>query len=209
MILKAENIAFDYSTGYPCGGHVRRKIFDGFDFAVKSGDRVGVFAPSGRGKTTLCRLLAGYMKPASGRITLEGRDVSSLKGFSPVQLIWQNPELAVDPYMKMKDVMAEAGGLTDELKSSLHIDDEWLDRYPSELSGGELQRFCIARALAPETRFLICDEITTMMDSINKRLIWDFILAEAASRNLGLIAVSHERALLDKVCSRIVELCVN
>ena len=88
----------------------------------------------------------------------------------------------------------------------MQIDDEWLDRYPSELSGGELQRFCIARALAPETRFLICDEITTMMDSINKRLIWDFILGEAASRNLGLIAVSHERALLDKVCSRIVEL---
>ena len=199
MILKAENIAFDYSTGYPCGGHVKRN-------AVKSGERVGIFAPSGRGKTTLCRLLAGYLKPASGRITLEGRDVSSLKGFSPVQLIWQNPELAVDPYMKMKDVMAEAGGLTDELKSSLHIDDEWLDRYPSELSGGELQRFCIARALAPETRFLICDEITTMMDSINKRLIWDFILAEAASRNLGLIAVSHEKTLLDKVCSRIVEL---
>ena len=137
---------------------------------------------------------------------MEGRDVSSLKGFSPVQLVWQNPELAVDPYMKMKDVMAEAGGLTDGLKRSLQIDDEWLDRYPSELSGGELQRFCIARALAPETRFLICDEITTMMDPINKRLIWDFVLAEAESRNLGLIAVSHEGALLDKVCSRIVEL---
>lgn len=206
MILKAENISFDYNTGYPCGGRVRRRIFEGFDFTVKTGERIGIFAPSGRGKTTLCQLLAGYLKPDAGRITLDGEDVSSIKGYSPVQLIWQNPELAVDPYMKMKDVMEEAGGFTEGIKRELAIDDEWLDRYPSELSGGELQRFCIARALAPKTRFLICDEITTMMDSINKRLIWDFLLRRAESGNLGLIAVSHERALLDKVCERVIEL---
>lgn len=206
MILKAENISFDYDTGYPCGGRVKKHIFDGFDFSVRSGERVGIFAPSGRGKTTLCQLLAGYLMPAAGRITVDGEDVSSIRGYSPVQLIWQNPELATDPYMKLKDMMAEAGGLSDRLKRELAIDDEWLERYPGELSGGELQRFCIGRALGPETRFLICDEITTMMDTINKRLIWEFILNEAVSRNLGMIAVSHERALLDRICTEVIEL---
>ena len=78
--------------------------------------------------------------------------------------------------------------------------------YPQELSGGELQRFCIARALGPGTRYLLCDEITAMLDLITQAQIWDFLLREAERRNLGLLVVSHSAPLLERVCSRRVEL---
>ena len=80
-----------------------------------------------------------------------------------------------------------------------------LRRYPRELSGGELQRFCIARAWG-RTRYLLCDEITAMLDLITQAQIWQFLLEEAQRRELGLLVVSHNSTLLERICSRIVTL---
>lgn len=77
---------------------------------------------------------------------------------------------------------------------------------PAELSGGEMQRFCIARVLGPETKFLVCDEISTMLDAVTQAQIWQFILETAKERNLGLIVVTHNMALAEKVCDRIIYL---
>ena len=81
-----------------------------------------------------------------------------------------------------------------------------MGRYPSELSGGELQRFCIARALHPQTRFLLCDEISAMLDLVTQAQIWRLLLEEAARRQLGLLVVSHDSALLRQVCTRVESL---
>ena len=89
------------------------------------------------------------------------------------------------------------------LLEALHIQPQWLRRYPQELSGGELQRFCIARALGPRTRYLLCDEITAMLDPITQAQIWGFLLREAERRNLGLLIVSHSAPLLERVCTRV------
>ena len=89
---------------------------------------------------------------------------------------------------------------------ALHIEKAWMNRYPAELSGGELQRFCIARALRPETRFLLCDEISAMLDLVTQAQIWRLLLEEAESRNLGLLVVSHDSALLRQVCTRVESL---
>ena len=75
-----------------------------------------------------------------------------------------------------------------------------------ELSGGELQRFCVARALMSGANFLICDEISTMLDVITQAQIWNKILEEAAAQNMGLIAVTHNRALANRVCTRVYDL---
>ena len=77
-----------------------------------------------------------------------------------------------------------------------------------KLSGGELQRFCIARALRPETRFLLCDEITAMLDLVTQAQIWEFLLDVASRRDLGLLIVSHQSLLLEKLCTRIEQLDV-
>ena len=81
-----------------------------------------------------------------------------------------------------------------------------MERFPSELSGGELQRFCLARALMPGTRFLLCDEISAMLDLVTQAQIWNFLLEEAEKRDLGILIVSHNEALMERLCTRIVEL---
>ena len=100
-------------------------------------------------------------------------------------MVWQQPVTVVDPLRKRKETMAEAGGIEGRLMEKLHIEKEWLDRYPAELSGGELQRFCLARALRPETEILLCDEITAMLDLVTQAQIWEFLLAEARRREMG------------------------
>ena len=70
----------------------------------------------------------------------------------------------------------------------------WLERYPSELSSGELQRICLARALGPGLRFLLCDESSAMLDLITQAQLWSFLLSQAEERNLGLLVVSHRPA---------------
>ena len=70
----------------------------------------------------------------------------------------------------------------------------------------ELQRFCLARALRPETEILLCDEITAMLDLVTQAQIWEFLLEEAERRKMGMLVVSHSEALLEKVCTRIITL---
>ena len=81
-----------------------------------------------------------------------------------------------------------------------------MDRFPHELSGGELQRFCIARALAAEPRFVIADEMSTMLDALTQAQIWRFLMDEVERRGVGLVFVSHSPALTERIATDIVEL---
>ena len=198
MKLEAKDITFYYP------GRKDFPVLEHFNLAISSGERVGLKGPSGRGKTTLCRLLAGYEPPGSGEVLLDGRPLRFYRGVCPVQMVWQHPETAVDPLLRMQKTMEEAGNVEERILEELHIEKAWMERFPSELSGGELQRFCLARALKPETKFLLCDEISAMLDLVTQAQIWDFLVREAKRRNLGLLVVSHSQALLEKVCTRIV-----
>ena len=93
-----------------------------------------------------------------------------------------------------------------QLLDDLGIRDEWLQRYPHELSGGELQRFCIARALATRPRYLICDEVSTMLDAVTQAHIWHVLLDYAAHENAGMLLVSHTPALTARIATREVAL---
>ena len=197
MILEARDVTFYYR------GRRHTPVLENFSISVSSGERVGLKAPSGRGKTTLCRLLAGYEKPAKGQVLLDGRPVREYRGVCPVQMVWQHPETVVDPLLTLGKTLNEAGAVEQRLLDALHIEPGWLTRYPSELSGGELQRFCLARALNPEVRFLLCDEISAMLDLVTQAQIWKFLLEEAQRRGLGMLVVSHDEALLEKVCTRV------
>ena len=199
-MLEGHDLTFFYR------GRKKTPVIDGLDLTISPGERVGLRGPSGRGKTTLCKLLAGYERPVRGKVLLDGRPIREYRGFCPVQMIWQHPETVVDPLLRMKQTMEEAGDIEDRLLEKLHINKEWMDRYPSELSGGELQRFCLARALRAETKYLLCDEITAMLDLVTQAQIWEFILEEAERREIGMLIVSHSEALLKKVCTRIITL---
>ena len=196
MSLTADNITFRY----PRRG--QKMVLEGVSLTLSPGERLGLSAPSGRGKTTLCKLLAGYERPLKGKVLLDGKPLSQYPGACPVQLIGQHPETMLDPLLPLRRSLEEAGPVEPRLLEELHIQPGWLSRYPQELSGGELQRFCIARALGPATRYLLCDEITAMLDFITQAQIWDFLLREAVRRNLGLLIVSHSSPLLERLCTR-------
>lgn len=198
MTLEAKNLGFRYTVRSPY-------VLKNLSVSVSDGERLGIIAPSGYGKTTLVKLLAGHEAPTEGAVLLDGKPLPN-KGFSPVQLICQHPEQAVNPRWRMEQVLAESGQLRDEVLSAMGIERDWLERYPRELSGGEMQRFCVARALCPETRFLIADEISTMLDVVTQAQIWHYLLAQVEARGLGLIVVTHNPALAQRVCTRVADL---
>lgn len=199
MSLKAENLSFSYENG---GRHVLTRI----SLKIEPGERVGLVAPSGYGKTTLCRLLAGYERPEEGTVEIDSIPIENIRGCMPVQLIWQHPEQALNPRWRMRQVLSEGGQVDEESRGRLGIREEWLDRFPSELSGGELQRFCIARALAANPRYLLADEITAMFDAVTQSQIWQALLHEAKERELGMVIVSHSESLLKRICTRRIDL---
>ena len=199
MKLEIKDVSYRY-------GKKERRILDPFSMTIDSRGRVGLGAPSGFGKTTLCKLLSGYLTPDEGEILLDGRPLHSYEGYCPVQMIWQQPELAVNPRMRMMDVILEGDQVEERIIQGLGIEDDWMRRFPGELSGGELQRFSIARALGKRTRFLLADEISTMLDLITQSQIWEFLLKEVQQRDMGLIVVSHDKNLLKRVCTKVINL---
>ena len=112
----------------------------------------------------------------------------------------------MNPRLRMRNVFEEGDQVETELIKKLGIEPDWMNRFPTELSGGELQRFCIARALGKRTRFLLADEISTMLDLITQSQIWHFLMEETQRRGIGMIVVSHSPELVEKVCTRVVEL---
>jgi len=197
--LEAKNISFRYDNG-------NRQILNDLTMHMDSGDRLGLIAPSGFGKTTCCKILAGYERPDKGEVILDGKPLSSYKGYCPVQMIWQHPESSVNPRLKLREVLKEGDGVEKRIIEGLGIEAEWLNRYPAEVSGGELQRFCIARALGGGTKFLLADEISTMLDLITQSQIWNFLISEVKKRGIGLLVVSHSEGLLKRICTRRLDL---
>lgn len=198
MPLEAKNIYFRYDRKQPW-------ILEDCSVRVDRGECLAISAPSGYGKTTLAMLLSGYIKPVKGEILIDGK-VLPEKGVCPVQLIHQHPEKAINPRWRLKRVLEESGKIDADVLHAFGIEHEWLDRFPRELSGGELQRFCVARALMSGADYLICDEISTMLDVITQAQIWNVVLEEAKKRNIGLIAVTHNMHLAKKIVTRIVDL---
>lgn len=197
MRLEANHITYRYPGS-------KQNIITDVNFFMDNSERVGIMAPSGMGKTTLCQILAGYRRPTSGQVLLDGKPLPK-SGYCPVQMIWQHPELAVNPRVKMREVLREGNQIEERIIRGLGIEEDWCNRYPQELSGGELQRFSIARALGEGTKFLIADEISTMLDLITQSQIWNFLLTELRAREIGLIMVSHDMELVDKICTRTVD----
>lgn len=198
MALEAKKVCFRYEKR-------QSWILEDYTLRAEKGETLVLSAPSGYGKTTLALLLAGFLEPVRGEVVLDGRPLPK-KGVCPVQLICQHPEMAINPRWRLRQVLEESGSLQEDILSSFGIEPAWLERFPRELSGGELQRFCVARALLSGADYLICDEISTMLDAITQAQIWNVILKEAEKRQMGVIAVTHDMHLARRIATRIVDL---
>ncbi|HEY9693905.1 MAG TPA: ATP-binding cassette domain-containing protein [Oculatellaceae cyanobacterium] len=197
-MLIGKQLSFRYSPSHPW-------LLRDFSVAIAPGEIVGLMGPSGFGKTTLAKLLAGYLTPTQGSVTVDNHSLP-LRGYSPVQLIFQNPELAVNPRWRIDKILQEGHIPTPDLLKTLGVHKNWFDRYPHELSGGELQRIAVARVLNCATRYLIADEMTAMLDANTQALIWQAVLNYTRTNHIGLLVVSHQFALLERFCDRIIDL---
>ena len=196
-VLEVKNVSFRYGNG--------PWILKDLSMEVEQGERVVILGPSGYGKSTLAKIIAGYLEPLSGKVLWNNHDLPQ-NCFCPIQLIYQHPEKALNPRWKMKKSLFEAGEPSEEVLRQIGIQEKWYDRWPNELSGGELQRFCVARVLKPETRLLIADEMTTMLDALNQAHIWNFILEYAEKHGMSIIAITHNKFLAEKLATRIISI---
>jgi peptide/nickel transport system ATP-binding protein/Fe3+-transporting ATPase len=197
-MLRADRLAFRYRARLPW-------VVQQFSLELAPGERVGLSGASGRGKTTLGKLLAGYLEPQQGRVLLDGQPLPR-RGCCPVQLVLQHPELAINPRWRIGRVLHEAGPPAPDLLDALGIAAGWLKRWPHELSGGELQRIAVARALAAQPRYLVADEMTAMLDAATQAQIWHAVLEWARTQQIGLLVISHSDALLRRLCQRCIDL---
>ncbi|MDO5718883.1 MAG: ATP-binding cassette domain-containing protein [Tissierellia bacterium] len=197
MALEIENLGFHYKKS--------DWLFRNLNFTLERGEIVGISGYSGCGKSTFAKILANFLNPVEGRVLIDNEKFQK-NVYQPVQLIFQHPEKTLNPKWHMKKSLNEAYTPDDDLLERFGIQKKWYDRYPIEISGGEMQRFCIVRSLAPQTKYLIADEITTMLDAITQAKIWKELLTICRNRNLGLMIISHETELLSKLCDRIVSL---
>ncbi len=189
------------------------------DLAVAPGEVVGLVGGSGAGKSTVARAVAALVRPDRGAIRVAGADVvgagrAELRRIRrTMHLVFQDPYTALPPTLRVGDVIAEplvvhrVGDRADravQAATAVGLDRRHLDRYPHELSGGERQRVAFARALVSEPRLILADEPTQMLDASLRRDLVDLIAALAADRGIAVLHITHDLALAQHGCARLV-----
>lgn len=177
-------------------------LWQDLSFSLNAGDRLGISAPSGTGKTTLGRVLAQWQAPTQGSILVNGNPLPK-KGYCPIQLVPQHPDKCFNPFRTTGDSLRDAWTPDESWFEKLRIKQEWLTRRSNELSGGELARIALLRALDPRTQILIADEVTAQLDAQIQAEIWKVLIDESQKRPLSLIIFSHNKALLEKVSTKV------
>ncbi|WP_100962207.1 ATP-binding cassette domain-containing protein [Bosea sp. FBZP-16] len=185
-----------------------RVLFDGFDIAVRRGEIVAIVGPSGCGKTTIGNILLGLVKPDSG-------EVQRSPGIAATrfQKLYQDPPAAFTPHQTLRQSCGDllrlhclAWAQAEASMRRFGLGQELLDRRPGEVSGGELQRFAILRALLLDPVFLFADEATSRLDPVTQKEVFAILIEAVRERGLGLLMVTHEAALAEKIASRILKL---
>ncbi|WP_336317956.1 ABC transporter ATP-binding protein [Streptomyces lavendofoliae] len=199
----------------------RAPVFHGASLTIAPGEAVGLLGPSGCGKSTLARVAALLHRPDAGRVVVDGTEVRRWRHRAPRELrtaigvVFQQPRMSADPRLRLRDLIAEplratgrgdlAAGRVAELAAAVGLTDDLLGRRPHEVSDGQLQRACLARALVLRPRWLVCDEMTAMLDASTTAALVAVVEAYRRERDAGLLAVGHDRVLLERWCDRTEE----
>lgn len=199
------------------------KAVDGVTFELRRGESVGLLGESGCGKTSTGRMLVRLDKATGGRVEFDGEDVSTLTGDalkhfrSRVQLIFQNPFEALNPRFSIRDVLAEPlenaripkAEHEDRILRAMELvklgdPGQFMDRFPHQLSGGQLQRIVMARALILEPEFVVADEPVSMLDVSVRAGVLNVFRDVRKQTGITAIYISHDLALVRYVCERTI-----
>lgn len=213
-LLKVDNITAAYNNG--------PAVLHNVSFDVLRGRTVAVVGESGSGKTTVARVITGFLPQSEGMVYFDGlemsphlkhRDKDRLRKW---QMIFQMPDVAVNPRHKVKDIIGrpirfyynpgkkEVDRRVSELLDMIELNDNYLDRYPSELSGGEKQRVCIARALAARPELIICDEVTSALDQLVAEEILKLLQRLQDDLNMSYLFITHDLATVRAIADDVV-----
>ena len=189
---------------------------------VVKGKTVAVVGESGSGKSTLARVITGLLPPSQGTVKFHGRELTAAldkrpkKDLQRIQMIYQMADVAMNPRHKIKDIIGRPlefylglkGKQRDErvleLLRQIEIPEDFAERYPMQLSGGEKQRICIARALAAEPELIICDEVTSALDQLVAEGILDLLLNLQKELNVSYLFITHDIATVKAIADEIV-----
>lgn len=222
-MLKLESVSFKYTSG--CLIKKETPVVRNVSFELDPESFIGLVGSSGSGKSTLAKLMLGLVRPDQGRVLFaDGRDISRLTASGRrlfrrnVQFVAQHPEAAFNPKLKIATSLAEVvrhfrlcspgweKNYLEPLLNKLQLNFDYFDRYPTQLSGGEIQRLALVRALAPDPRLVILDEATSMLDvSVQAHLV-HLLLEIHNSRKTAFLFITHNLPLARRICQRVFEM---
>ncbi len=221
-MLEVTNLTKTYRAGL-----ARRKyrtVVRDVSFAVMARETLGIVGESGCGKTTLAKMILKLLKSDSGRIIVDGQDITGLRGVElqrcrkNIQIMFQNPESSLNPRMKIHDCIAEVlrvnhiasprsveeRRLISGLADMVGLQPEHLNRYSWELSGGQVQRVVLARVLALRPKVLIVDEPTSMLDVSVQAQVLTIIRQMQQEFNFALVYIAHDLDVIRLMCDRVM-----
>lgn len=217
-MLSVEHLSKTYTSGFfvhQTEVHAVRDV----SFSIKSDEIFGLVGESGCGKTTLGKMLVRLVEPTRGRITIGDLDVTRLRGselqryWPNLQMIFQDPRSSLNPRMRMRDSLTEGLRLSgkkdltedtvQEIIRSVNIRKEILNRYPHEVSGGEIQRIVIARAISLNPALIVADEPTSNLDLSVQAQILTLIKNIQKKRSMPCVFISHDIEVVQWICDRI------
>lgn len=220
-VLEVRDLRVQFRQADP--GARRFSAVDGVDFTVEAQEMLGLVGESGCGKTTLGRAILGLVRPAGGAVHWGGRRIDDLPSaaFRPLrrelQCVFQDPHACLDPRMTIAESVAEPlraleAGMkaTQRAERALaRLEEVGLDaalsaRYPHQLSGGQLQRAVIARALVVDPRFVVCDEPVSALDVSVQGQIVALLERIRVERRLASLFISHNLAVVARLCERVM-----
>ncbi|WP_142846596.1 nickel import ATP-binding protein NikE [Telmatospirillum sp. J64-1] len=223
-LLAAEKVGRTYRNGGLLGrGGDYKTVLSEVSLSLAAGESLALLGPSGSGKSTLARLLLGLESPSSGRITFRNQPLQGLRGEDwqafrrAVQVVFQDSLSAVNPRHRVGRIVAEPlrhltklnpaqqAARVAEVLELVGLSPEDADKLPGQMSGGQVQRVCIARALAPEPAVIILDEAVSNLDLVMQIQVLDLL---ASLRRLGtaFVFITHDLRLVPRLCDRVAVL---
>ena len=214
-MIQVEHVYKQYTNHH----HTVHAVND-VSFSVAPNERIGIAGGSGSGKSTLLRLIAMLEKPTSGTVRLFGEDITSIQNhrdiYRSMQMMFQNPLAIIPPRMNLEAFMLEPYinyGLMDEASAKedickwiQHVDlpESIVQKYPHEVSGGQLQRVVLARIMLMHPKLVLFDESTSALDAVNQKLVLDLLQKLHQEQPFSYVFVSHDIGLLQAVTDRIM-----